>query len=83
MGDTRDTGLIPGLGRSPGGGNGILSSILVWEISWTEEPGATVQELARDRHDLATDKCVGWGVCVCASVMLSKTNKQIIICLNA
>ena len=27
--DTRDVGLIPGSGRSPGGGNG---SILTWKI---------------------------------------------------
>ena len=27
-GGTRDSGLIPGLGRSPGGGNGNLFSIL-------------------------------------------------------
>ena len=31
-----DAGLIPGSGRSPGGGNG---SVLAWEIPWTEEPG--------------------------------------------
>ena len=34
-----DMGLIPGLGRSPGEGNGNLSSILAWEIPWTGEPG--------------------------------------------
>ena len=38
-GDTGDKGSIPGLGRSPGGGNGNHSSILAWEIPWTEEPG--------------------------------------------
>ena len=32
-----DAGLIPGSGRSPGGGNG---SVLAWEIPWTEEPGS-------------------------------------------
>ena len=32
-------GLIPGLGRPPGEGNATLSSILAWEIPWTEEPG--------------------------------------------
>ena len=37
--DKRDRGLIPGLGRSPGEGNGNHSSILAWRISWTEEPG--------------------------------------------
>ena len=29
---------IPGSGRSPGGGNGNLLHILVWEVPWTEEP---------------------------------------------
>ena len=34
-----DLGSIPGLGRYPGGGNGTNSSILDWEITWTEDPG--------------------------------------------
>ena len=34
-----DAGLTPGLGRSPGEGMAIHSRILVWGISWTEEPG--------------------------------------------
>ena len=34
-----DTGLIPGRGRSPGEGKATHSSILAWEIPWTEEPG--------------------------------------------
>ena len=39
-GDIRDTGLIPELGRFPGGRHGNpLSSILAWQIPWTEEPG--------------------------------------------
>ena len=38
-GDKRDTGLIPGSGRSSGGGNGNASSILTWRITWAEEPG--------------------------------------------
>ena len=33
-----DMGSVPGLGRSPGEGNTAHSSILVWEIPWTEEP---------------------------------------------
>ena len=37
-GDTRDAGSIPGLGRSPGGGNGNHSRILAWKIPLTEEP---------------------------------------------
>ena len=31
-------GLIPGSRRSPGEGNAIYPSILVWVIPWTEEP---------------------------------------------
>ena len=38
-GDTRDMGLIPGSGRSPGGGKATCSSILAWRIPWIEEPG--------------------------------------------
>ena len=37
--DTRDMGLIPVSGRSPGGGNATSSSICAWRIPWTEEPG--------------------------------------------
>ena len=38
-GDKGDTSSIPGLGRSPGGGNGSHSSILGWRVPWMEEPG--------------------------------------------
>ena len=35
-----DTGLIPGSGRSPGEGKmATHSSILAWEIPWTEDTG--------------------------------------------
>ena len=34
-----DLALFPGLGRSSGEGYGTHSSILEWEIPWTEEPG--------------------------------------------
>ena len=37
-GDVRDVGLIPGMGRSPGKEMAIHSSILAWEIPWTEKP---------------------------------------------
>ena len=37
--DARDSGSIPGLGRSPGVGIGSHSSILAWKIPWTEEFG--------------------------------------------
>ena len=48
-GDVRDSGSIPGLGRSPGGGHG---SILTWRIPWTEEPGQ-LQSMGSQRagHD--------------------------------
>ena len=36
--NARDPGPIPGSGRSPGEGNSTHSSILTWEIPWTEEP---------------------------------------------
>ena len=36
-GDTRDADSIPESGRSLGVGNGN-SSVLAWEIPWTEEP---------------------------------------------
>ena len=35
--DARDEGLIPGLGKSSGVGNGIPLNILAWKISWAEE----------------------------------------------
>ena len=38
-GDAGDPGLIPGLGRPPGEGNGTPLSIPVWKIPWTEESG--------------------------------------------
>ena len=37
--NARDTSSIPGPGRSPGEGNGKPSSMLAWEIPWTEKPG--------------------------------------------
>ena len=38
-GDTRDVGLIPGLGRFFRGGNGNPLQYSSWKIPWTEEPG--------------------------------------------
>ena len=34
-----DTGLIPGSGRSPGGGHETHFNVLAWRIPRTEEPG--------------------------------------------
>ena len=51
-GDAGDVGSIPGLGRSPGRGNGTHSSILPGIIPWTEEPGRLqhmgLQRVGRD-----------------------------------
>ena len=47
-GDIRDAGLIPGSGRSPGGGMATDSSILASETPWTEEPG-TLQPMGSQR----------------------------------
>ena len=38
-GDAGDVGSIPGLGRSLKEEMSSHSSILAWEISWTEKPG--------------------------------------------
>ena len=38
-GAIRDGGLIPCLGRSPGGDMATHSGILAWRIPWAEEPG--------------------------------------------
>ena len=38
-GDARDSGSIPGSGRSPGVENGNLLQYSCWKIPWTEEPG--------------------------------------------
>ena len=44
-----DAGLIPGLGRSPGGGNGDPLQILTWKFPWTEEPGGAIVHRVRKR----------------------------------
>ena len=47
-GDIRDTFSIPGSGRSPG--EGAHSSVLTWEIPWTEKPGGlTDHEVAESQ----------------------------------
>ena len=54
-GDTKDKGSIPGLGRSPGGGNDNTLNILAWRIPWTEEPGGLQSQRVRhDRSNLAS-----------------------------
>ena len=50
-----DEGSLPGLGRSPREGNGNLSSILAWEIPWTEESGS-LQSMGSQELDMT------WGL---------------------
>ena len=61
-GDIRDLGLIPGLGRSPGEGNAIHSSILAWNPMYRGAWWATVHGIAKSQtrlkhltHDWATN----------------------------
>ena len=50
-----DAGLIPRLGRSPGGGHGNPLQYSCWEIPWTEEPGGLQSMgLQRAGHDRVT-----------------------------
>ena len=51
-GDARDAGSIPGSGKSPDEKMATYSSILVWEIQWTEQPGRLQSiGLQRVEHD--------------------------------
>ena len=56
-GDTRDLGLIPGLGRSSGGGHGNALQYSCLQIPQTEEPGGPqsmgLQRIGHDQSDLA------------------------------
>ena len=55
-GDTKDAGLIPGSGRSPGVGNGNPLQHSCWKIPRTEEPGGLLSMGSqRVRHDWATE----------------------------
>ena len=55
-----DSGSIPGLGRSPGGGNGNTFH-LAWRIPWTEEPGR-LQAMGSQRvgQDRVTEHTHKW-----------------------
>ena len=56
-GDIRNTGSIPGPGKSPGVGHDNHSSILAWRIPWAEKPGRLwskgSQRVGHDQSDLA------------------------------
>ena len=51
-----DASSNPGSGRFPGGRNATHSSILAWEITWTERilVGYSPWSCKRVKHDLAT-----------------------------
>ena len=55
IGDIRDVGSIPGLGRCSEGGhsNSGNPSIIAWKIPWTEELGGLqfIHRIQRVRHD--------------------------------
>ena len=50
-GDTRDAGLIPWLGRSPGGGNGKTLQYSCLGNPWTEELGG-LQTMVSQKSDM-------------------------------
>ena len=52
--NVEDPGSVPGLGRSPGEGNGNPLQEFAWRILWTEEPGG-LQSMGLQRvgHDQA------------------------------
>ena len=53
--NARDVGLMPGLGRSPGEGNGNPLQYSCLGNPWTKEPGGLQSMgLRRIRHDLGT-----------------------------
>ena len=55
MQEMKETGSIPGSGRSLGEGNGNPTSILAWRNLWTEEPdGLQYMGLQRVGHDCGT-----------------------------
>ena len=59
-GDTEDSGLIPGSGRSPGEGNGNPFQYPCQVIPWTEEPGELQSIVSeRVRHDWANQHLAG------------------------
>ena len=79
-GDLRDAGLIPGWGRSPGGGHGNPSSFLDWRNPWTEKPGDYSPQVAKSQTWLGSTQptpglVLGPHSPVSARVLLSQFNE--------
>ena len=53
VGDIRDAGWIPELGRFPGGGMATHFSILAWGIPWTEESDWLVRKITKNQTQLS------------------------------
>ena len=60
----KESDSIPGLGRSPEEGTATHSSILVWRIPWTEEPGKLQSIGLQSQTQL---KQLSTQACVCVS----------------
>ena len=78
-GAIRDVGLIPGLGRSPGGGHATHFSTHAWRIPWTEEPGGlwsiVLQRVRLDQSNLACMHAQLWtGECLILITLNHNTN---------
>ena len=54
-GDLRNMSLIPGLGRSPGGGHGNSLQYSCIEIPWTEEPGGSQSQTLDHKQSDTTE----------------------------
>ena len=67
-GDSGDTGSVPGLGRSLEKEMATHSSILAWEIPWTEEPGGlqSIASLSWTQLSMHTHR----HVCVCLYIYI-------------
>ena len=65
-----DVGSIPGLARSPGGGNGNPLHILAWRIPWTEEPGG-LQSIGSQRVRHGCSELAHMCICLQIHIYLS------------
>ena len=72
---------VPGSGRSPGEGNGTHSSILAWEIPWTEEPGGLQSICCKSLTWLETKQnnfeLPGREWCKCFNLIFGYTNLEL------